>query len=577
MKILGLNNDMFISSAALIEDGKIVAAACEERFYRKKRTRKFPISALQFCLEASGVKLEEVDIVAVHWNPGVYMIGFNPLLSAHRRFKGEYLYSVPDYLCRFYNNPHVSHIEQILQFSAFRGKIIYVTHHRAHSANGYYLSPFDKAAIFTADAQGELESTTYGRGEGNKIEVIKAIQYPQSIGLLYASITEYLGFVPNADEWKVMALASYGKGDNEFYKKFKKIVKLLPRGEFELNLSYFSGYNWDQPKLFTHKLEREFGPARQPEEELNARHYEIAAALQKITEEIVFHALEWLWKKTHLDYLVVSGGVFMNCVLNGKIVGNTPFKKVFVSSCPDDSGNSIGAALWVYYQLFKGKNRYPQVHNFYGPEFTDDQIKEILDRYKIPFIYVKEIEKEVALLLSKGKLVGWFQGKMEFGQRALGNRSILADPRSKEIKDEINKRVKFREYFRPFAPSILQEFAGEYFDIPEGERVPFMEKVYPVKKEKQALIPAVVHVDGTARLQTVDKQYNPRFYNLIREFYNLTRLPVVLNTSFNLAGEPIVCTPTDALRTFFSSGLDVLAMGNYLVFKDFKYTSKKNE
>lgn len=568
MRIVGLNNDMVLSSAALIESGRIVAAAAEERFSREKYTRKFPLKALEFCLKEGNCAIEDVDAVAVHWNPGAYLEGFNPLLSAQRRFKGEYLYSVPDYLARLHADCNVEHIEQVLKFPRSECRVFYILHHRAHAANGYYLSPFDEAAIFTADAQGELESTTYGVGRGSEISVFKSIKYPQSIGMLYASITEYLGFQPNSDEWKVMALASFADAKNGYYRHFKEIVKLLPQGVFELDLSCFSGYNWDQSRLFTQKMEEVFGPARRPEEPLTERHHEIAAALQRITEETVFHALNWLWEHVHLDDLVVSGGVFMNCVMNAKIAQFTPFRRIFVSSCPDDSGNAIGAALWVYHQLRNGERRFSLHHNFYGPEFSNEEIRATLDRYQVPHARcVGNVEQVTSQLIAQGKLVGWFQGRMEFGQRALGNRSILADPRPNDMKDRINKAVKYRESFRPFAPSVLAEHVHEYFEVPSGEQIPFMEKVYPVRVDKRSLIPAVVHVDGTGRLQTVEREASPRFYSLIEAFYTRTGIPLVLNTSFNLSGEPIVCTPKDAIRTFFSSGLDVLIMGNYLVDK----------
>jgi len=569
MKILGINNEMHISSACLIEDGKIVAAAAEERFTREKLTRKFPQETIKYCFKEANIKMEEVDYIATSWNPGIYFTKFNPLLSGQRRHMVEQLYSVPDNLMQLYVRPEVDYVFQEISGSFGKTNTYYITHHRTHAANGFFLSPFSSAAILTADAQGEFESTTFCHGKGNKINFVKSINYPHSLGALYSTFTEFLGFRANSDEWKVMALASYADPNNEFYKLLKEeVVKFQGDGDFELNLSYFKGFLHDQPNLYTERLVETFGRARERDEEFQERHFEIASALQKISEEGIVHLLNWLFQQTREKNLVLSGGLFMNSVFNGKVLELTPFDNLFVSSCPDDSGNCFGAALYLYNHILGKGRSVPMSHNYYGPQYTDSEIEETLKGYNLNFAYEENIFKKAAKLLSEGNVIGWFQGRMEFGQRALGNRSILADPRKADMKDKVNRAVKFRESFRPFAPAVIKEKQEEYFEIGKGGDVPFMEKVYPVIMDKRDQIPAVVHADGSGRVQTVIKELNPEFYSLIEEFEKITHVPIVLNTSFNLNGEPIVCTPSDAIKTFYSCGLDVLVLGNYIVQKE---------
>ena len=568
MKILGINNEMHISSACLIVDGKIVAAAAEERFTREKLTRKFPLQTIKYCFEEANIKMEEIDYIATSWNPGIYFTKYNPIYSGQRRHMVEQLYSVPDSLMQLYVRPEVDYVFQEISGSFGKTNTYYITHHRAHAANGFFLSPFSSAAILTADAQGEFESTTFCHGKGNKINFVKSINYPHSLGALYSTFTEFLGFRANSDEWKVMALASYADPNNEFYKRLKEeVVKFQGDGDFELNLSYFKGFLHDQPNLYTERLVETFGRARERDEEFQERHFEIASALQKISEEAIVHLLNWLFQQTREKNLVLSGGLFMNSVFNGKVLELTPFDNLFVSSCPDDSGNCFGAALYLYNHILGKGRSVPMSHNYYGPQYTDSEIEEALKGYNLNFAYEENIFKKAAKLLSEGNVIGWFQGRMEFGQRALGNRSILADPRKADMKDKVNRAVKFRESFRPFAPAVIKEKQEEYFEIGKGGDVPFMEKVYPVIMDKRDQIPAVVHADGSGRIQTVIKELNPGFYSLIEEFEKITHIPIVLNTSFNLNGEPIVCTPSDAIKTFYSCGLDTLVIGNYIVHK----------
>lgn len=569
MRIIGINNEMYISSACLIEDGKIIAAAAEERFTRNKLTRAFPMHAVEYCLKEAGLEMREVDFIAISWNPGVYFTKFNPLLSGQRRHLVEQIYSAPDHLMHFYGRPLVDHLYQELKGNGAECRIHYITHHRAHAANGFFLSPFDSAAILTADAQGEFESTTFCRGKGNKIQFLKRINYPHSLGALYSTFTEYLGFRPNSDEWKVMAMASYANPNNKFYKLMKKhVIRFPSEDSFELNLGFFKGFLHEQPNLYTEKLADCFGPARKNDEKLEGRHFAIAAALQKVSEDAAARLLRWLYAVTKEKNAALAGGFFLNSVFNGKALELTPFKKVFISSCPDDSGNCFGAALYLYNHILGKKRERPVAHNYFGPAYTNKEIEKVLEDFKLSFQREKDIIARTARYIAEGKIIGWFQGRMEFGQRALGNRSILADPRRAEMKDAINKAVKFRESFRPFAPAVLKERQHEYFEIGKNGDVPFMEKIYRVERTKAKEIPAVVHADGSCRIQTVDKETNPMFHSLIREFAKITGVPVLLNTSFNLNNEPIVCSPRDAVRTFYSCGLDALVIGDYVVVKE---------
>lgn len=568
-KILGIAPDVWISSAALIEDGEIIAAVAEERFNRQKMSTVFPDQAIEYCLEQAGCSLDGIDRVAVAWNPGPHITAASSRFTHNQRWRGEYLVSTPAALLKGAGSPVVEGMEEIIHLADGDTRIVFVNHHMAHAANAFLLSPFESAAIFTADGRGEEETTTFCVGRGNQIEKLHSVDLPHSLGLFYGVITEFLGFRPHVDEWKVMALAAYGRqGKNEFYPKIRGLIDFLPSGGYELDLSYFSYYLFDnKPKMFTNKLVTLLGPARKRDAEFEDRHYQISQALQQVFEEATTHMLCHLHSETGESHLALSGGCIMNSVYNGKVIDATPFEDVFISSCPDDSGVSIGAALYLYNCTMGMPERYVQEHNNWGPEFGADEIEETLQRYKLNYEHHEDIAGVAAEMISKGALVGWFQGRMEFGQRALGHRSILADPRDIRSKELVNAAVKYRESFRPFAPSILEDHAPEWFDMPSGVTVPFMEKVYPVRPEKQPLIPAVVHVDGTGRLQTVSKKTDPLYYGLIDSFRKITGVPVVLNTSFNLNGEPIVTNPTDAVRTFYSCGLDTLILGHYLVRK----------
>lgn len=567
MRIIGIGPEVWLSSAVLLEDGSVVAGAAEERFNRQKGSRKFPYGAIRECLKEAKCTFEDIDYIAVGWNPGIHLRSYNYRFSDASRWRAEYLSSVPNHVMQLRANKRVEHVEQKFVHAEGDTNIIYVTHHLAHAANAFYLSPFKEAAILTVDGRGEDESVLFATGKDNKITEIKTLELPHSLGLVYTSITQFLGFQPHVDEWKVMALASYGKQDNQYYTKLKNILQKRPDGLFEFDLSYFNYHLHDKMALYAPKMKELFGEPRKADDAIEEHHYEIAAALQQITEEVLEHMLQWLAKETGQENIVVSGGVFMNSVFNGKILKRSPFKKAFISSCPDDSGISIGAAAYVHHDILGLPRMEAPEHNYWGPSFDDAEIKEALEKYKLTATHVADIEAHAARLIADGKVIGWFQGKMEFGQRALGNRSILADPRRAEMKDIVNRVIKYREGFRPFAPSILEEHVAEYFECEAEDRVPYMERVFMIRKEKQSVIPAVTHVDGSGRLQTVSKKTNPRYHTLISEFEKLTGVPVVMNTSFNLKGEAVVCTPTDAIRTFMSSGLDVLIMGTYVLEK----------
>ncbi len=559
---------MYITSVALIEDGKIIAAVPEERLTRDKHTRVFPLKAVEYCLAQANCKIEDIDYIANSYNPAIHMEKFNPIFSQSRRNRADYLYSIPDQLFRLIKNKEVKYLKQEIELNNNQLCIYYLDHHDCHAANAFFLSPFKKAAILTVDGRGEKDTCSFGLGQENNIRNLKRITLPHSLGSFYSTYTSFLGFRPDSDEWKVMALVALAQtGNNPFYEKIKNTIELCEQGEFRLDIRYYKEHFHEIPNYFTDELVKLIGYPRKKSEVLEQKHYQIAAAMQQVTEETILHMLAWLQEETQMENLTVAGGVFMNSVFNGKITRLSNFKNVFISSCPDDSGNSIGAALYLYHHILGKGNRCPQKHSYYGPEFDNSEIEKALDKAGLSYKKRDNIEEYSAKKISEGCLVGWFQGKTEFGQRALGNRSILADPRNPKIKDKINAAVKYREAFRPFAPAVLDKYARDYFDM-DCDDVPFMEKVFPIKEDKRHLIPAVVHNDGSGRLQTVNIEINPRFYSLIEHFFRITGVPIVVNTSFNLNGEPIVCSPTDAIKVFYTCGLNILVLGDYVVEKE---------
>lgn len=563
-RILGIQAFFPDSSACLVEEGKILCAVQEERLTRHKRTRAFPSQAIEYCLKKTNTRLEEIDTIAFPVNPGIYLETLNAAQSSQPRFRGEIWYSVLNYLMALGPGTlDVTDASQSIRLSDNRQiKIQFVEHHLAHAAIGFYPSGFQEAAILSTDGFGEKDCLVLAAGQGNEIKPLFKQEFPHSLGCFYQTITEFLGFQPNSDEWKVMGASSYG--DPRVY--FDQLFSLFDfkAAGFELNLNYFNFYNFHRPLSYSPKLLDILGPARRPGEEMAQRHFDVAAAAQKIVEEVVFRLCGQLHGLTGLKQLCFSGGVAMNCVCNGKIAQQTPFEDVFVPFSPDDSGTSVGAALYVAHQL-KQMPRQVATSNYLGPSYSDQEIEGELKKFGLTYQVSSDPAKEAAQCIYEGKIVGWFQGALEFGDRALGNRSILADPRRAEMKDIVNNNIKFREEFRPFAPAILEEYREEYFE--QSQPAFFMEKVYPVREDKRKIIPAVVHADGTGRLQSVTKRTNPLFYSLIQHFHTLTGVPVVLNTSFNLKGEPVVCSVQDAVRTFFTCGLQVLFVGKWVVRK----------
>ncbi|OGW97037.1 MAG: hypothetical protein A2Y04_02510 [Omnitrophica WOR_2 bacterium GWC2_45_7] len=563
-RILGIQAFFPDSSACLVEEGKILCAVQEERLTRHKRTRAFPNKAIEYCLKKTNTSLEEIDTVAFPVNPGIYLEHFNSPQSAQPRYRGEIWYSVLNHLMALAPEPlRVTDAAQHIGFAG-NGKmhIQYVDHHLAHAAIGFYPSGFQEAAILSVDGFGEKDCVMFARGRGQRIEPFFRQEFPHSLGCFYLTMTEFLGFTPNSDEWKVMGASSYGRPE-VYYETLLSLFKFKEMG-FELDLNYFNFYNFHRPLNYSSKLLELIGPARRSGEEMTQRHFDIAAATQKVAETVLFRLAAQLYEKAGLDRLCFSGGVAMNSVLNGKIVTHSPFKDVYIPFSPDDSGGSIGAALYVAHHL-KGMPRQEWTHNYLGPAYAQEEILGELKKFGLTYEVSPDPAKEAAEALCAGKIIGWFQGALEFGDRALGNRSILADPRKPEMKDAVNIKVKFREEFRPFAPSILEECLEEYFE--EARPTPFMEKVFTVKENKREDIPAVVHVDGSGRLQTVSERTNPLYHSLIKHFQALTGIPVVLNTSFNVKGEPMVCSVQDAVRTFYTCGLQVLFLGKYVVKK----------
>jgi len=567
MYILGLNHGEINSSAALYHNGKVIAAAPEERFNRIKRSKSFPKKSVQFCLDFADIKLKDVDYIVQAWYPGAGWVKYNPLLSENRIKREDYFYTVPDNL---FNLTDRKDQDWIMMSSDNDGlpPIYYIKHHRSHAANAFYLSPFEEAAILTCDFRGEFETTTMGFGKGNEIKILEKMFMPHSLGVLYSTFTELLGYQVDGDEWKVMALSAFDIDCSFHLEKIKSTFRLLDNGLLDLDLNYYKAAILDQPSLYTEKLVKllggRVGIAR---EEPDHWHYSIAKAMQIVFEEIAIHMLLNLYERTKLKNVVLGGGSFMNSVFNGKVIENTPFENVYISHSPSDLGNSIGAALYVAHNL-KNEDRNTTFNSSYlGPSFSDEDIKKTLKRRKITYEKIEDIPKTVAGILHRGEIIARFNGRMEFGERALGNRSILANPRDKNIKDKINSVIKYREGYRPFAPVVTQEKVCDYFEVSDTFTCNYMEKVVPIKKEFHKELPAVTHIDGSGRVQTVSEKHNLSFYQIIKEFELLTGCPILLNTSFNIAGEPVVLSPDDALSTFYNSGLEYLMIGSFLVKK----------
>ncbi len=580
MIILGINAYHADSSACIVKDGELIAAVEEERFERIKHWAGFPIKSIKYCLREAGVSIQEIDHIAVNRNPKanlLHKIGFilrqrpsltllkdraknaSTMIDVKKKIAGEFAVAA----------------------DKLKARVSYIEHHTAHLASAFLVSPFEESAVVSVDGFGDFVGAMWGVGSGNHIEVKDKIYFPHSLGLFYLAITQLLGFTQYGDEYKVMGLAAYGEASDQA--KMRELVTLIASGRFALNLRYFlhqvegARMTWDggAPQMglvFSPEMERLLGPQRPPGEPITARHEKIAASLQLMYEEAFFHLLNHVYQQVKIPNLCLAGGCAMNSVANGKIFHRTPFKEVYIQAAAGDAGGSIGAAFYVWNQTLHRPRTCVMATAYWGPQFSDAELSEAIGNQQSALAEsnctVEKIEDEIVLCrqtaqeVAAGKVVGWFQGRMEWGPRALGNRSIIADPRRKEMKDILNERIKRRESFRPFAPSILLESVDEYFeqDYPD----PFMTKVYMIRAEKRDLLPAVTHVDGTGRLQTVAEKDNPLYWRLIKEFEKITQVPVILNTSFN-ENEPIVCYPQEALACFLRTRMDVLALGPYLI------------
>jgi len=560
MNILGISCFYHDAAACLMKDGRVIAAAEEERFTRKKHDFDFPNNAIEYCLREGNISIDEVDYVGFYEKP---LIKFERILFSYMatfpRSFGAYLKAMPLWLGQKLWIPSL--IRRELDYN---GKVLFTDHHMSHAASAFFFSPFEEAAILTTDGVGEWSTTAYGVGRGNKLEIMKEIRYPHSLGLFYSAVTAHLGFKVNNDEYKVMGLASYGKPT--YYDALKKVIDIRPDGSYRLDMSYFA-YHYGLTML-SDKFRREFGEPRKPESELSQQNMDLAASLQLVLEEALLNAANHLYELTHADTLCMAGGVALNCVANGRILSETPFKDIWVQPAAGDDGGSVGVAAYIWNVLLDKPRVHVMNDAYLGPSFSTEEVRAFLDKEHISYeeYDIEELLPLTAQMIADSLIVGWFQGRMEFGPRALGSRSILANPCDPDMKDILNDKVKHREDFRPFAPVLLRERVGEYLkpDYP----MPFMVILSEVREEKRAEIPSVTHVDGTARPQTVTKEHNGIYYDLIVEFEKITGTPVLINTSFNVRGEPIVCTPENAYRCFAGTGIDVLVMDRFVIRKN---------
>ncbi len=583
--ILGISAFYHDSAACLVHNGKIVAAAQEERFSRQKHDASFPKQAIEYCLRTAGISVKDLSYVSFYEKP---FLKFERLLLTYLNYAPvglrSFLKAMPAWL-----KQKIFLKDFLQQELNYQGEIIFPTHHESHAASAFYPSPFREAAILTIDGVGEWTTTSFGVGEGNQFHLDCELKFPHSLGLLYSAFTYYTGFRVNSGEYKLMGLAPYGEPKYAGLIK-EKLIDIKEDGSFKLNMDYFdycAGLTMTNNKF--HKLFG--GPPRKPETEMRQKDMDIARSIQEVTEEIMLKVANHVFTVTKKDYLCLAGGVALNCVANGRILREGPFKKIWIQPAAGDAGGALGAALFVWYRYLNHPRTAndcddQQQDSLLGPCYTGSQIEHFIQEQNLPFTKLsdEELPKRVAELIAEQNVVGLFQGRMEFGPRALGARSILADPRSQKMQSILNLKIKFRESFRPFAPSVLEEKCSEYFDLDKGS--PYMmlvasvveDKIVPDSrrnghkgieqlKVKRSSIPAVTHVDYSARIQTVSKKTHPVFYGTIEEFFKLTGCPVLINTSFNIRGEPIVCTPQDAYRCFMCTDMDFLVIENYVFDK----------
>lgn len=582
MKILGVSCFFHDSAACLIVDGQIIAAVAEERLSRRKHDNRFPINAIEYCLQAGGLAANELDLITFYEKP---FWKFNRLLHQHLQHFPLSLSTFLESGAAWMNQK--LNIRQLIKDQLnYRGKVNFIPHHLSHAASCYYTSPFSSAVIVTLDGVGEWATTTIGRGEKSAISIDQEIHFPHSLGLIYSTITSYLGFKVNNDEYKVMGLAAYGN-PAPFRTHFEKIIVRHDDGSYSLNMDYFD-YSWAS-HMPSEKLVNLFGhPPRKPESRVYGYHENIAASLQEALEQTIFHLLKQTYQKYKITNLCLAGGVALNSVMNAKILSQTPFKRLYIPPDPSDAGGAMGAALWSTYNtpnfiLHRSRRKTiltrpahldlaKRFTPYLGPEYQWHQIKRALASFDLTFTEHQDRQKlldMVATAIKKKKVIGWFQGRTEWGPRALGSRSILAAATSRDMQDILNAKVKHREMFRPFAPVILEEYVPDFFeaDKPLPSLTKYMLMVYPFKIAGKKKIPAVVHVDGTGRLQSLARKDNPLYYDLIDTYREKTGIPVIVNTSFNVRGEPIVNSPEDAIRCFLSTEIDWLVIGNCVVKK----------
>jgi carbamoyltransferase len=574
--ILGINAYHGNSSAALVSDGQLIAAVEEERFNRVKYAAGFPAAAIRYCLDAAGIKLTDVEHIAIPRDPWARL--GTKLMYAMRmpRFARERA----KVLAKFVGIPEALAQAFDMDPEQIRARFHRIEHHQAHLASTFFVSPFEQAALLSADGLGDFASTMWATGKGNRMDIHGAIPFPHSLGMYYTAITQYLGFWKFGDEYKVMGLGAYG--EPAYLDEFRRIVKTNGSMGFRLGLEYFSHHkhgaemSWRDAgktpilgQIFSDYLEKQFGPTRPGSAPLEQKHKDMAATLQARLEEVLFHNLNALHAQTGQKALCLAGGVAFNCLANGKIFDRTPFEKVFVQPAAGDAGLAIGAAFHVYHQALGHPRSFVMKHAYWGPGYSATEIRTAMEERSLPGAGVEiselpedELAKAAAQCIADGDVLGWFSGRAEWGPRALGNRSIIADPRRPEMKDILNRRIKHREIFRPFAPSILAEATAEFFE--QSNPSPFMTFAYSVRPEKRSALAAPTHVDGTGRLQTVEREANPRYWKLIREFGRLTGVPAVVNTSFN-DNEPIVCRPEEAIDCFLRTQMDTLVLGNFLI------------
>jgi carbamoyltransferase len=592
MNILGISCYFHDAAAALLRDGQLIAAAEEERFTRKKHDYEFPQHAINFCLQMGGIRGADLDYVVFFEKP---FIKFERLIlssmqtfpRSHRVFREAMITWLGDKLW-------IKHLIQ-KRLGVPPSKILFSEHHLSHAASAFFCSPFGEAAILTVDGVGEWTTASIGIGQGIDIKLLKEIRFPHSLGLLYSAFTAFLGFEVNEGEYKVMGMAPFGTP--RYVDKVFKLIRIGRDGSFELDLDYFC-FHYSTEKTFNEKFEELFGSPRDPKAHFftpasgypsyfgerpanygelgkqNQYYADVAASIQAATEEALLQMAHNAYKETGLKRLCMAGGVALNSVANGRILRETPFEELYVQPSAGDGGGAIGAALYAYHMLLGKPREFIMEHAYWGEEHSPGEVENFLKEHGVRYRRFEDEEKLIAFVvdrLQEGKVIGWSQGRFEWGPRALGNRSILADARRADMKDLVNVKIKFREPFRPFAPSVLAERAEEYFVLPEAEKhypARFMLYVVDVREEKREIIPAITHVDGTGRLQTVRKEESRKYYRLIETFGQATGVPLVLNTSFNLKGEPIVNTPQEAFHTFSQSGMDVLVLGEYVVEKE---------